>query len=187
MIRVDEIWKDIKGYEGYYQISNHGRVKSLERTTWNSRGNGFWQTIKERYLLYDRAGNKKTHFIVWLSRDGGKHRYLIHRLVAEHFIGDIPDGMLVDHKDENPENNRVDNLQIITPSKNIKKSRDIKGARKHVRTKVLVNDLETNEKLIFNTARDAGKYLNKSDTSVISHLEGIYSGIIDGRYEVSRI
>lgn len=99
---MNEEWKWIKGYEGLYQISNHGRLKSFRRDSngyicSNVNKNGWYLTI----ILRDSSNKCKT--------------YRIHRLVAEYFIGEIPQGYQVHHKDGNKQNNNVDNLEIISP------------------------------------------------------------------------
>ena len=98
---MKEIWKDIEGYEGKYEISNFGRIKSYAQ-----KKNG---KITEGYT--DKKGYK-TIFLYDKPQHGKWHK--IHRLVASAFI-DNPDNLLqVNHKDENKENNRVDNLEWCT-------------------------------------------------------------------------
>lgn len=109
---MNEIWKDIKGFEGRYQISNLGRVKSMI-----SNHNGKNNDVVNNYILkfhYDRGGYQK----VTLIESSKKYRYcLVHRLVAAAFIGN-PDGMQINHKDGIKTNNNVDNLEICTQSYN---------------------------------------------------------------------
>ena len=99
-----EEWKWIKGYEGRYSISNMGRLKS-----YLSDKNGKILSLKNQYGWY---------FTVNLLDDNGKRNTKrIHVLVAEHFIGEIPKGYHVHHKDGNRQNNKVNNLEIIHPIK----------------------------------------------------------------------
>ena len=98
---MEEIWKDIEGYEGLYQVSNLGRVRSLRRNIilrQSIERNGY-----ERILLYKNKGYK--HF-------------LIHRLVATAFIPNPNNLPQVNHKDENKLNNCVDNLEWCTQEYN---------------------------------------------------------------------
>lgn len=99
----EEIWKDIKRYEGRYQISNHGRAKSLSRQA----GTAY---LKERLLSQKRL--TKDGYPRVALRNGVKAKeFNVHRLVATHFI-DNPDGKeTVNHKDGDKTNNRVDNLE----------------------------------------------------------------------------
>ena len=101
-----EIWRDIKGYEGLYQVSNYGRVKSLERI--DSLG----RLVKEKILK--AVKHNKGHLYVHLSKNGVKKRYSVHRLVAIHFIPNPECKTDVHHKDHNPANNNVDNLVWLT-------------------------------------------------------------------------
>ena len=99
---MTEEWKWIKGYEGIYQISNLGRIKSFHK----DKSNGFILSVK----------NSNGWYLTALLRDKNKRdTKRIHQLVAEHFIGEIPKGYHVHHKDGNKQNNNVENLEIIHP------------------------------------------------------------------------
>ena len=111
-----EIWKDIKNYEGRYQISNFGNVKSLERIVKHSRLGE--QKINERLLSIhlDKTGYLK----VSLCKNNKQKRGTIHQLVAESFLGHEPNGhtLVVNHIDFNKQNNHVSNLEIVTVRRN---------------------------------------------------------------------
>lgn len=93
---IKEIWKDKKDYEGHYQVSNCGRVKSIK----------FGKEIILKPFTDDRG-----YYSVVLSKNGIVKKYSVHRLVAEAFI-DNPDNLpQVNHKDENKSNNSVNNLE----------------------------------------------------------------------------
>lgn len=111
-----ELWKPIEGYEGLYEISNLGRVKRLERYTYDSIGRK--QSFKEMLIKLHKDSNHY-YLKVNLYKNGVGKPFYIHRLVYETFVGEIPEGMQVNHIDENKENNRVDNLNLMTPSQNI--------------------------------------------------------------------
>lgn len=96
---MEEIWKDIAGYEGLYQVSNLGNVKSL-----NWGRHGFPRTLTPKVSNSGRLA-------VQLSKFGEVKYYLIHRLVASAFIPNPCDYNEINHIDENPVNNRVDNLE----------------------------------------------------------------------------
>lgn len=105
-----EIWKDIKGFEGYYQISNMGNVRSLDRFDGirNLRG----QSI--------RPNSKRNGYLqVGLRRDSKRKWTTIHRLVATHFIDNPENRPQVNHIDGNKLNNTVDNLEWATPAQNL--------------------------------------------------------------------
>ena len=112
-----EIFKDIKGYEGCYQVSNLGRVKSLHRIV--KRNNGNIMTIKER-ILKPRKGR---YYNLKLRSNGNHKTYNVHFLVAQQFLNHIPKkGMVIDHIDKNELNNKVENLRIITHRENLMRS-----------------------------------------------------------------
>lgn len=119
MGRVEE-WKSVNGYEGIYMVSNNGRVKSLERVVKNSGSYSGYIKIKEKILKERKVGGKRKdkHLYVVLSKDGIEERKLIHRLVAEAFIPNELNLQQVNHKDENPKNNNVENLEWCTSKYN---------------------------------------------------------------------
>ena len=105
---MQEIWKDIKNYEGLYQVSNLGRVKSVERKVWCERNKSF-KVLKERILKLWKSNCG--YLRVVLCIDSKTRYHSIHRLVAEAFIPN-PDSLpQVNHKDEDKTNNRIENLE----------------------------------------------------------------------------
>lgn len=96
-----EIWKDVEGYPNY-MVSSMGNVKSL-----NYRGN----TGKEKMLKYD---NNKGYNRVLLYKDGKYKKYMVHRLVAQAFIPNPNNYPIINHKNENTIDNRVENLEWCT-------------------------------------------------------------------------
>ena len=106
---MKEVWKDIKNFEGYYQISSFGRVKSVSRII--HKNDGTIQTFQERILTPYINEKRNEYTYVYLRKEGKKFPKFVHRLVAEAFI-DNPDNLpQINHKDENPKNNRLDNLE----------------------------------------------------------------------------
>ena len=116
MAKNGEIWKDIDGFEGIYQISNYGRVKALPKYTFSR---GYPQLRKEKMLKPYYTGKCRNYLTVSLS-DG--KQYKIHRLVAQAFIPNPHNYPVVNHKDENPSNNAVTNLEWYTHQYNIRYS-----------------------------------------------------------------
>lgn len=114
---MKEIWKDIEGFEGLYQISNMGRVKSLERTAWNGKG---YYKIPEKIL--EGADNGTGYLKVGLCKDGEVEQPLVHRLVAQAFLPNPDNLPEVNHKDKNTKNNCVDNLEWCTRQYNVEYS-----------------------------------------------------------------
>lgn len=105
-----EIWRDIKGYEGLYQVSNEGRVKSLERDieVMNILFGSQIRHLKEKYIKPKVNSNNRLQ--VRLCKDGVKEQKQIHVIVAEAFIPNPNECDVVHHIDHNPQNNSVDNL-----------------------------------------------------------------------------
>lgn len=106
-----EIFKDIKNYEGLYQVSNLGNVKSLPK----SDGNGY----TERYLKFDKSA---AYYRVSLSKNGKVKRFSVHRLVAEAFIDNPLNKEQVNHINHITTDNFVENLEWCTSVENMEKS-----------------------------------------------------------------
>jgi hypothetical protein len=113
-----EEFRDIHGYEGFYQVSDLGRVKSLKRRI--TKSNSSYQDIKERILKIQTD----RHGYLYTSLTNGK-KYKIHRLVAEAFIQNTYNKPTVNHKDEVKTNNLVKNLEWLTVEEQNKYSRGI--------------------------------------------------------------
>ena len=113
---MQEIWKDIVGYEGLYQVSNLGRVKSLGNT----------KARKEKILL--GVSISDNYLQIGLNKNGERKRYVIHRLVAEAFIPNPLNKPQVNHINGNKKDNSVENLEWCTQCENIRHS-----IKKHLR------------------------------------------------------
>ena len=111
---MKELWKDITGYEGLYQVSNTGKVRSINRTIIDSNGN------KQKWKSHIFIGkvNNSGYLTVCLRKCGKRKGFLIHRLVATAFIENPTNLPYVNHKDEDKLNNRVWNLEWCTPKYN---------------------------------------------------------------------
>ncbi len=110
-----EIWKDIEGFEGIYQVSNFGRVRSVTRYV--PCRNGF-PRIEESRIMKQQL-NAAGYWEVSLRIDNKKNtRWKVHRLVGKAFVPDYFEGAQINHKDENPKNNNADNLEWCTPKYN---------------------------------------------------------------------
>lgn len=109
----DEKWIDIENYEGIYQISNYGRIKSLERIIPNKRTKPVKRS--ERIL---KPSNSNGYLQVMLQKDNIKHTKKIHQLVGLHFLEKPNYECEINHKDDNRSNNYVDNLEWVTKREN---------------------------------------------------------------------
>lgn len=111
---MKEIWKSIKGYEGYYEVSNHGNVRTVTRFISNSGKHGMWYKSRSLKFNVDKDG----YNTVALQKDGKVKRVKVHRVVLSTFTDD--NDMQVNHIDGNKSNNHVNNLEWVTCSENIK-------------------------------------------------------------------
>jgi len=110
-----EEWLDIKGFERYYQVSNKGRVRSLDRVLLKNNGH----TERRRGQIMSQMIDKDGYLTVGLRKDNKKTTYGVHRLVAKAFIPNSDNLPEVNHKDEVKSNNKVDNLEWCTTLYNI--------------------------------------------------------------------
>lgn len=113
----NEIWKNIKGYEGLYQISNLGNVRSVPRIIDSQfKGKPIKREVYEKILK--KSSTKFGYDYVCLSKDGKTKKYKIHRLVGEHFIPNLENKRTINHIDGNKHNNTVENLEWATYKEN---------------------------------------------------------------------
>lgn len=112
-----EVWKPIKNYENYYEISNLGRVRSIPRNE-NIRFSSRKHTrILKLYKNINKRG-KTSGYRVVLCKNNKIKKFMVHRLVYENFIGNLEDNKVINHLDFNPLNNRVSNLEQVTKFEN---------------------------------------------------------------------
>ena len=126
-----EVWKDVVGYEGLYQVSNLGRIKSLPRLVHFKQD--LYRMTKERILK--NSVLKSGYCKVTLCKPGSQKLTLVHRIVAQAFIPNPLNLEYVNHKDENPLNCCVDNLEWCTHTYNLNygtcRERMSKSAKEH--------------------------------------------------------
>lgn len=119
---MKETWKDIPGYEGLYQVSDLGRVRSLDREVKDSR----WGRQRRKGRVLKPGQNEKGYLKVVLSKNGKTKNQKIHQLVAISFLNHDPKDskLVVDHIDNDKNNNRLYNLQLVTNRENASKDRN---------------------------------------------------------------
>lgn len=122
---MTEIWKPVKGYEGLYEVSNKGRVKSLKR--YSVRFGHQKELVGEKLMSLHKSS--EGYIIVHLSKDGERKSKSVHRLVAQAFIPNPHCYPLINHKDENKANNHVENLEWCTQEYNVNYGTAHKRAR----------------------------------------------------------
>lgn len=165
---MEEIWKDIDGCNGVYQISNMGNVKSL-----NYMNHGIEKILKPKK-------NNKGYLWVEIRKNGEIGNFLVHRLVAMAFIKNPNNYPVVNHKDENTLNNNIDNLEWCTKSYNVRYSlerhperkrrdniRESEKYRRH-KKKLLMID---NEGKVVNTFESVCSYCKETNRNSWSIIE----------------
>lgn len=147
---MQEIWKDIRGYEGLYQISNFGRVKSLERLAKSNNNN--YRRVKENFLK--KHEDKNGYIKVSLNKNNKSKQYAIHRLVAKAFIPNPNNLPQINHKDENKQNNNLENLEWCTAKYNNSYGTRIQRCKQ--KRQILIEQYDLNGNLIkkWNSAKE---------------------------------
>lgn len=179
----NEVWKDIKDYEGLYQVSNMGNVRSMDRTTIGKHGKIMYFKGKN----ISPTDNGFGYYIVNLRKNGICKVFLVHRLVAMTFIkNNNPLLNIVNHKDENKTNNNVENLEWCTQKYNANymnalknkadtyKENQSKGLHKknRVRKTVIITNISTGEELEFDNLSMAGKFIGVSRAATSKTING---------------
>lgn len=164
-----EIWKDIKDYEGLYQVSNLGNVKSLKFRN--------KMTIFERERLLTPKNNKG-YLRVRLSKNNKQRTYSIHRLVANSFIPNNENKPCVNHINGNKKDNRPENLEWCSYSENEQHSRKVLGKIPINRKKVNKYDLNGNFIAQYNSIAEASESIGRSYSLISSccnkHIKKAY-------------
>lgn len=159
---MQEIWKDIKGYEGLYQVSNLGRVKSLKRITKIPNA----KRIEKEKILKSHVNKESGYIYVILCSKGKTKGFRVHRLVAQTFIPNPNNLPQVNHKDEYKSNNCVDNLEWCSSKYNNNYGNKRIKSQKARYKKIIQCDLEGNYIKTWNSIKQASEVLNISNTSI---------------------
>lgn len=152
---MEEIWKDIENYEGLYQVSNLGNVKSFPR-------NG---TIKQERILKQTIDNNG-YLIVGLHKNNKAKKVCVHWLVANAFIPKEKEHKVINHIDGNKLNNKLFNLERCTQSHNVKESYRLGLEVPPNEKKVLQYDLQGNFIKEWESGSKASRQLNLPQTSI---------------------
>lgn len=165
-----ELWKDIKGYEGYYRVSNLGRVRGLDRL------DGAGHRIKGQ-IIKGVIGQEGRYEQVGLCKNGIKKRLYVHRLVAQAFCYNPHNKSVVNHIDENKKNNKASNLEWVTIKDN-----NIHGTR-------LERVIEPQKHPIIGIHKDTGLILEfgyMNETKKYKFSPGNIHGCITGRHKTHK-
>ena len=177
----NEEWKDIKNFEGLYQISNYGRVRRL----------GYWRKYigKNQFTTFESEYFVKTHILkvkcdrylrVQLYKLNGDYNFLsVHKLVAEHFIPNPDKKPIVDHKNNNTYDSTVNNLQWVTYKENVdyswQRGRERKTGINHKNSKKIGQyGLHGNLSNIYYGSGEASRATGISDVTIRQACRGGY-------------
>ena len=165
---MEEVWKDVQGYEGLYQVSNLGNVKSFRESHKYGKPKEF--TLKPCLI-------NSGYYVVTLYTGKERHKFQIHRMVANAFIPNPDNLPCVNHKDENKLNNCVDNLEWCTYQYNnnygTARARAFTSPYEPIRQKTIDNDVIA----VYKSPRIAARLLGKNPDLIRSWLK---SGVGDG-------
>ena len=156
MIKTNiELWKDVKNYEGLYQVSTLGRIRSLDKYI-DVKISNVDKVLRRGKILKPDYG-KNGYLTVILCKNGKKTRFLVHRLVAKAFIENSYNLPQVNHKDEDKTNNKVENLEWCTDDYNRHYGTAIKRSVEKRSKKVYQYDLQGNLIKIWISTNEAGR------------------------------
>ena len=175
MLNTNEEWKDILGFEGLYQASNLGRIKSLKR--FRKGKNGSLAPVEERILKPQI--NSCGYYQVVLCKNSIQKFYLVHRLVWEAFNCQIPEGYEINHINEIKTDNRLSNLNLMTCKENNNWGTRIeRSAKKQINGKrskaVLQFDLQDNFIKEFPSAMQVERELGFANGNIVNCCKGKY-------------
>lgn len=165
-MQSNETWKPVLGYEGLYEVSNKGNVKSL-----NYNHTGKEQLLKTKLNRFGRL-------CVTLSKNKTTKMFQVHRIEWEAFNGVIPSELQINHIDENPKNNDLSNLNLMAPKENCNWGTHIERVAEKTRKKIQQFDLYGNFIREFNSVTEASETLNtgyKACGNISNCLKGRYS------------
>jgi len=159
-----EIWKDIPNYEGIYQVSNLGNVKSLSRENYSGKG----MKISKERILKQHLDNRY-YYQVKLYKDKKLKTFKVHKLVAMAFLNHTPCGykLVVDHINDNSLDNRIENLQVVSQRHNAFKTQ----GKYTSQYKGVLWDKERNKWQAKIYVNGKTKYLGRFDSEYEAHLK----------------
>lgn len=182
---MNEIWKDVVGYEGIYEISTKGRVRThKDKVSWSKRYKK-WRHWKQRYLKDKTPNGRDARVALW--KDGKPKDFLVHRLVALAFIPKIEGKNCINHIDGNPKNNNVSNLEWCNHSENNKHAFETGLMTTNTKVK-LINRIGVEYEFI--SMSRASKFLGRSHGYVGYKLKKNDSKLTDNngnKYKVEKL
>lgn len=174
---MTEMWKNVVGYEGIYEVSNLGKIRTKEGKQTKTKRHGI-RTWKQRELKQktDKNGYKR----VGLWKDGKEKTHLVHRIVAEVFLEKIPEKEIINHKNGNPNDNRVENIEWCNYRENLEHAYDNRlNEEAHP---IILFNIKTKEIKYFNSKSKASFFLGKNHGYISNLLMKKKSKV--GNYEI---
>ncbi|HCJ14068.1 MAG TPA: hypothetical protein DHV77_02115 [Erysipelotrichaceae bacterium] len=175
---MTEIWKDINGYNGIYQCSNFGNIRSLDRYITGKDGK---KQFRKGQMIKPIL-NKNGYLQFALNKDSKREMVYVHIIVAETFLKNPDCKKVVNHKDGNKQNNNANNLEYTSYSENNKHAYDVlmREIANAGCTKVPVKiiDLETKKEIIFPSITATSNAINLSHTQInrYIHSDSVWKG-----------
>lgn len=167
-------WKSVKGYEGLYEVSDDGFVRSLERMTTGK--DGVSKPVHSRTLRLNPSMITKrhpnAHYTVELWKDNKRKRMSIHRIVGEAFISNPEGKPQINHIDGNPSNNHISNLEWCTNSENMKHAYELGLAKPRGMKPIKGTNLITGNILYFGSVAEASRFFDVTEGSIKAPLKG---------------
>lgn len=160
---MEEIWKDVVGYEELYKVSNLGRIKSLPKRKFTPSVSFF--TVERICIPREYKGG---YLRVSLSKNKKQKLVFVHRIVAEAFLG-VRSDLTVNHKDENKKNNRADNLEYMTRADNVRYGTGIERSAKQ-RKERTVGGVPVNQYTL------EGRFVKRYESGSVAMRENEWSG-----------
>ncbi|MFT8491523.1 NUMOD4 domain-containing protein [Liquorilactobacillus satsumensis] len=167
-----EIWKSIKGYEDLYEISNLGRVKSLEKKFLIPHHGKMEMAIRREKIL-KQSRNADGYMQVYLCRNKNQKTMMVHRLELSSFSGTpYKNNLQVNHLNEKTDDNRLENLEWCTPSYNINYGSRNKRVSKKNSKRVIATNIDTKSNKIFESVLQASKKLGLQNSHICECANG---------------
>ena len=171
-----EIWRPMCGYEGFYEVSNYGRVKTLKRTTTHER------------IMRTHVNRRNGYVYVVLSKNGKRGAKRVHIAVMEAFTDFRSHGFdpnhVIDHIDGDKTNNRLENLEVVTQKENDRRAREAGRQKKFGRSQKVIN-LDTKE--IFGSFTKASESVGGKTGEMVARVcrgeKSHYRGYRFARYD----
>lgn len=173
---MQEAWKDIEGYEGLYQVSNLGRVKSLDHIIKTKRNKDMLIKGKIKTITIGKDG----YCVVNLQHKDSKKLFKVHRLVAQAFIPNPHNKTEVNHIDTNKTNNMVDNLEWVTSEENIQHAID--NGLIETGIKVVMDD-----SIVFDSIKQCAKFVGVDRQEIKRALKGIYKTVHGHTFKILNV